>query len=153
MCWTAHTACPQGPFLRLREVSSLIKFARLSGGRAGAQPWPPIPRVCICYCWAVPDPAPLPWTLPARSSLPPHCLRPRHPASVHPTRLPPAIQSCSASISNIHCAGKMLGPQCLPHLPSGSLAHPGAVLACHQQLQRNPELDFSDHPMATDPST
>lgn len=44
-------------------------------------------------------------------------------------------------------------PQGSSRLPHGSPAHAGASLACDQLLRENPELDFSDHPMATVPST
>ena len=100
MCWTAHTVCPQGPFLRLREVNSLIKVALLTRGRVGARTLASYPQSLHLLLPGCPPPCTVTdnalSTLFPPSSFPvslPSCLcRPHQAASSNPVLLSQHLQ-------------------------------------------------------------
>lgn len=166
VCQAPSTRLASGPNIQRRRLrlrghaqKSLAKVEQLVGGRAGARTqgswtWS-LPSFSHCrsnvlglsQCspatWASVSPLPPP----SPSPPPPSCL----PAS------PPGLPGCPAPALPVCPVPTEPGRRSVPrrslHLPSGSPARSGAFLACDQLLQRNPELDFSDHPMATVTST
>lgn len=169
MCQAPSTRLATGPDtqrgrLRLRGhmQKSVTMVEQLAGGGAGAQ------TLASC-AWSLPSflhCCPTSWAIkrPSQhagvSPLPPHSPPPPPPGLPFP---PPRSAQLSGPRSarvsaSLQCPlswedalSPVLAPpaQRQPCAPTPS----GAFLACNQLLQRNPELDFSDHPMATVTST
>lgn len=133
VCWTPHTCVASGPVFKAQRG----KFTHQGCTTNWRQSWGSNPGLLspeAAFVTAGLSPTLYHYLPPSQHALP-SLFIPCAP-SILPLSTPPGCLQQSSPTDPVSSTSTGLErgsrPQCSPHLPSSSLAHPGAVLACDQ---------------------